>query len=79
MATDMPREWGDALYRLFLAGHIHHKTVKEYSGCTIETFRSIAAKDSWHNGAGYRARRAMECIILHIEGGEYGRNVVNIK
>ena len=79
MATDKPEEWGASLYRLFLTGHIHHKTVKEHPGCTVESFRSIAAKDSWHNGAGYRARRSMECIILDADGGEYGRNVVNIK
>jgi hypothetical protein len=79
MATDMPEAWGDALYRTFFMGHIHHKTMKEHPGCIVESFRSIAAKDSWHNGAGYRAGRAMEAIIFHKDGGEHGRRTVNIK
>lgn len=78
MATDMPEEWGNSIYRTFLMGHIHHRTVKEHPGCIVESFRSIAAKDSWHNGAGYRAGRAMEAIIFHKDGGEHGRRTVNI-
>ncbi|MCK5604150.1 oxidoreductase [Candidatus Pacearchaeota archaeon] len=78
MAADQAKAWGDTLHRHFLRGHIHHKEVKEYAGCIVESFRSIAAKDSWHNGAGYRAGRSMECIIYHIDGGEHGRRIVNI-
>lgn len=79
MATDKPTEWGDSLYRHFLYGHIHHKTVKEHAGCITESFRSIATKDSWHNSKGYRAGRAMEMIIYDVDGGEHGRRTVNIK
>lgn len=78
MATDMPKEWGNSIFRTMLMGHIHHRTVKEHPGCTVESFRSVAAKDSWHNGAGYRAGRGMECIIYHKDGGEHGRRIVNI-
>lgn len=78
MATDKPEEWGDAMYRTFLYGHIHHKQVKEHPGCITESFRSIAAKDAWHNRSGYRSSRAMEAIILSKDGGEHGRRTVNI-
>lgn len=79
MAADMPEAWGETIHRTFFTGHIHHKQVKEHPGCIVESFRSIAAKDSWHNGAGYRAGRAMEAIIFHKDGGEHGRRTVNIK
>ena len=79
MAADQAAAWGETDHRVFLYGHIHHKTVKEHPGCIVESFRSIAAKDSWHNGAGYRAGRAMECIIFDKDGGEHGRRTVNVK
>lgn len=79
MASDMPEAWGDSSYRVFIRGHIHHKEVKEHPGCIVESFRSIAAKDSWHNGAGYRSSRAMEAIVYDYEGGEHGRHIVYIK
>ena len=78
MAADQPEAWGSSVYRTFFRGHIHHKEVKEHPGCIVESFRSIAAKDSWHNASGYRAGRAMECIIFRESGGEHGRRIVNI-
>lgn len=79
MAADQAVAWGQTIHRHFLRGHIHHKEVKEYTGCTVESFRSIAAKDNWHNASGYRAGRGMECIVYDQDGGEYGRRIVNIK
>jgi hypothetical protein len=78
MAADKSKEWGEAVYRVFFRGHIHHKELKEYAGCLVESFRSIAAKDSWHNASGYRAGRAMEAIIFNRDGGEHGRRTVNV-
>lgn len=79
MATDKPKEWGKALYRHFMYGHIHHKVVKEHAGCMTESFRSIATKDSWHNSKGYRAGRAMEAIVYHEDGGEHSRQIVHVR
>lgn len=78
MAADMPAEWGAAIYRHFIGGHHHHKIVKEYPGCIVEFFKSIAANDAWGNGAGYRSGRSMECLVYHKDGGEHGRRIVNI-
>ena len=78
MANDKPVEWGATIYRVFLGGHLHHRQVKEFPGCTVELFRSIAANDAWGHGAGYRSGRSMECIIYEADGGEHGRRVVNI-
>ena len=78
MAADRSEDWGKTTYRTFLRGHIHHKELKEHPGCLVESFRSIAAKDAWHNNAGYRARRAMELILLNYEGGEHGRRIVYV-
>ena len=79
MATDMPSEWGNTIYRTFWTGHIHHKEVKEFPGCIVEAFRAITAKDAWTYSSGYRATRTMECVIFDKAGGEHGRRLVNIK
>jgi len=74
MATDKPLEWGDTLYRTWIVGHIHHKVIKEYSGCTVEYVRTLASRDAWHQGMGYRAGRDMSAIVLDKEFGEIERH-----
>jgi hypothetical protein len=78
MASDEPKHWGETEFRYFYTGHIHHLSRKEYIGCTVESFRSMAAKDSWHAGQGYRAGREMVAIVLHKEYGEIERHTCNV-
>jgi len=73
MATDQPKEWGDTLYRHWITGHIHHKTVQEYRGCVVESFRSISPNDAWSTGAGFRSGRDMQLVVFHSEYGETAR------
>ena len=74
MAADVPEMWGATKYRTWLVGHVHHQDVKEYPGCVVEYFRTLAARDAWHAGQGYRAGRDMRCIVLHAEYGETERH-----
>ena len=78
MATDMAEAWGKTSYRTFLTGHLHHKKLQEFPGCTVEIFQSISPKDSWTHRSGYRSGRSMVAIVYQKEGGEHGRRVVNI-
>jgi hypothetical protein len=78
MAADEPKAWGDTEFRYFYTGHIHHLSRKEYIGCVVESFRSIAAKDSWHAGQGYRAGREMVATVLHRDFGEIERHTCNV-
>ncbi len=73
MAADRPEDWGSTEHRHWLCGHIHHWTVKEHPGVVVETFRTLAGKDAWHAGKGYRSRRDMNCIVYHKEHGEIQR------
>ena len=79
MAADKPKEWGDAEYRYWYTGHIHNKQAMEFPGVIWESFRTLAGKDAWHSGAGYRSGRDMSCIIHHKEYGEIGRNTASLK
>ena len=78
MSDDQPQAWGNSVYRYFYSGHIHHKTRLEKRGVICETFRSMAARDAWHAGRGYRAGRDMEMIVHHKEHGEIERHVAPI-
>lgn len=73
MADDMPEDWGATRYRAWHCGHFHHDQAKEYRGVTVETHRTLAAKDSWHTHMGYRSGRDMKAIIYHREFGEITR------
>lgn len=73
MATDRPEDWGQTTWRHWLCGHIHHWTAKEHPGAIVETFRTLAGKDAWHAGKGYRSGRDMNVITYHKEFGEYQR------
>lgn len=77
MATDMPEAWGKSRHRYWYTGHVHHASLKEYSGCLVETFRTLAAKDAYAAEHGYRAGRDMKCIVLHETYGEVARHAVN--
>ena len=76
MAADQSEDWGKTKYRYFYTGHIHHRKAfaREFTGCEVESFNTLAAKDAWHNMEGYRAQRNMKSIVHHREFGEWQRN-----
>jgi len=74
MAADQPEAWGQTKHRHWYVGHVHHQDAKEYRGGTVEYFRTLAARDAWHQGQGYRAGRDMRLIVLHREFGEIERH-----
>lgn len=78
MAADRPEDWGLTRFRHCLVGHIHHGDLKEYPGGTVEYFNTLAARDAWHQGQGYRAGRDMRLIVYHKDYGEVARNRCDI-
>lgn len=74
MASDRAEDWGQTKHRYWYLGHVHHQNVTEYAGCVAETFRTLAAKDAWSAGQGYRAGRDMRLIVMHREHGEVERH-----
>lgn len=78
MATDEPKMWGDTAHRYWLTGHIHHDSMKEYTGCKVESFRTLAAKDAYATWGGYRAGQDSKCLVLHKDHGEIERHTINI-
>ena len=77
MAADQHEAWGRTKHRYWYVGHIHHTRKLEYRGCTVESFRTLAAKDAWHAGKGYRSGRDMNRIAIHREYGEIARSTVS--
>lgn len=77
MAADKAQDWGATTFRYWWLGHVHHQSVKEYPGVTVETFGTLAAKDAYATAGGWRAARNMKCIVLHDEHGEVARHTVN--
>ena len=78
MATDKATEWGETEHRYWYTGHIHHDTLKEYAGCKVESFRTIAGKDAYATWNGYRSGQDSKCIVLDRHHGEVERHTVNI-
>lgn len=78
MAVDRPEDWGATEFRYVWIGHIHHDTVKEVQGVRVESLRTLAAKDAWHAGKGYRSLRDTRSIVIHKDYGEIGRHVCSI-
>lgn len=79
MAAEKSRDWGETRHRAWYCGHVHHGSQKDLRGCTVETFRTLAARDSWAAGHGYIAGRDMRRIVLHREYGEIGREIVSVE
>lgn len=77
MAADQAKAWGRTEYRYWYLGHVHHQSVKEYAGVTVESFNTLTAKDAYAAFGGYRARQNMKCIVMHSEFGEVARHTVS--
>lgn len=78
MASDRPEDWGVTKHRYFYTGHVHSQHVKEFPGLVCESFRTLAAKDAYAAGHGYRAGRDMLCITHHLDHGEVERHRCDI-
>jgi UDP-2,3-diacylglucosamine pyrophosphatase LpxH len=77
MAVDFAEDWGAASARYIYMGHIHHDAVKEIQGVRVEAVRTLAGKDAWHAGKGYRSMRDTRVIIHHKDYGEVERHTVS--
>ena len=78
MAAEQSEAWGRTRYRYWLIGHVHHQRIQEYRGCKVESFRTLAARDSWHAAQGYLSGRDMHRIVYSLAHGEVSREVVNV-
>jgi hypothetical protein len=78
MACDRAEDWGGTTHRYWYTGHVHSQNVREFPGVICESFRTLAAKDSYAAGHGYRAGRDMVCIVHHREHGEIERHRVDV-
>ncbi len=79
MACDRATDWGETEHRYWYVGHVHHDQLKEYPGCVVETFRTLAPKDAWHAAQGYRSGQDLKLDVIHREGGRNNRHVVGIR
>ena len=77
MAVDRAKDWGETEYRHISTGHIHHDVVKEVQGVRVESLRTLAAKDPYHHGKGYRALRDTRAAVYHSEYGKVERYTVS--
>lgn len=76
MACDRPEDWGETEHRMWIVGHLHHTKRIELAGCVAEIFRTLAPRDAWAQGAGFRGGRDMHRIVLHRDHGEVSRTMV---
>lgn len=76
MACDRAKDWGETQHRHWLIGHIHHESKKEFSGVTVESFNTLAAKDAYATNGGWRSGRSMQALVYHREHGEVARSKV---
>lgn len=79
MAVDRASDWGETKHRHWYTGHVHHDSVREFRGVTVETFRTLAPGDAWHARSGYRSGRDMKLDVWHRELGHINRHIVGIE
>lgn len=79
MACDRPQDWGETTHRHWYTGHVHHDRSLEFPGVIVESFRTLAAKDAWHAGQGYRSGRDLKLDVFHRRWGRINRHVIGIE
>lgn len=73
MASDKAEAWGRCRHRYWWTGHVHHESVREFQGVTVETFATLAVRDAYATAGGWRSRQGAHLIHLHKTAGEYSR------
>jgi hypothetical protein len=71
--------WGRTRFRHYYVGHIHTRRVVEPPGVVVEYLRTLAARDAYAAGAGYRSDRDLICDVWHRQWGLRSRQVVGIE
>ncbi|GJD31520.1 hypothetical protein PMNALOAF_2779 [Methylobacterium adhaesivum] len=77
LAEDRPVDWGECHHKAVFFGHIHHETAREVGTVRVESFNTIAGKDAYAHGGGYRSGKALNALTYHRHRGEIGRHRVN--
>jgi len=77
MATDRAKDWGECDNRYWWTGHVHHEAVREFPGCIVETFGTLATADAYATAGGWRSRQNAYAIELHETTGEVARHRSN--
>jgi hypothetical protein len=78
MHEDKREECGRCRFRYWYTGHVHQIVKHEIGGVVIESFRTLAARDAYASGSGYRSGRDQCAIVLDREYGECFRSTVNV-
>lgn len=78
MAVDQRKAWGETAYHWFLYGHIHKDSLNTFGDVRVESFSTIADKDSHAFGGAWRSAQSLQLITLHRKSGPHGRVIRNI-
>ncbi len=78
MSTDRARDWGETLHRFWFTGHIHSENKREFPGCVWESVGTLAARDAYAHGAGYRSARNAFVDVMHRDHGRVARHQVGV-
>lgn len=78
MAADRKQDWGQTDTHVWFQGHLHHSASWEDGDCEGETFRTLAPRDAYLHGAGYRSKQAMTAITFN-KYAEISRETVYVK
>jgi hypothetical protein len=80
MAVEQPHNFAETTERMWLTGHYHHLSEKEFPGVTVRTLRGLASTDKWHFDSGYiGAKKAGNVMLFEYEEGLKSEFSCNIK
>jgi len=66
LMADEAKDWSSCKHRYMYTHHVHHKTLKDFPGLTVESLRSPSGTDGWHSRNGFTgAPKAVEAFIHH--------------
>jgi len=78
LAVDAMHEWHRE-FKYILHGHFHTTKVTEDLGVHVEGFRILAPNDAWHQAAGYRSGKEMQCLVFDKDCGILERHHAGLR
>jgi hypothetical protein len=77
-AADVPEIWGTTKHRHAYTGHVHHDSLTEGPGMTVESVRILPARDRYAAHHGYRSGRDLKVDVWHATRGPIVRHRIGI-
>lgn len=78
VAAEARKLWGQTEATYIYTGHVHHDSLREFPGATVETVNTLAARDAYAAAGGWLSRRELKLDVFDKTHGRVARHMIGL-